>query len=250
MAGEVFIFGAAGGFSGGSSELTIVGGTTRPAKPTQNMIWVDTDVEITNYILSATEPEAPVEGMVWIVIGDSSRIKIPSPVGDNWITVYPVSVKQRIDSVWVGQTAKGYRDGEWVDCGCGYLFKAGVGALVDFKIKKQENAIVNIEEERLELTYTTARYTNLGIGAKYDLTGYHTLVCFCDVDINGGNAKLYISKDMQDGNGTLTNTIATCYMEAGDHTVTPLRIDFNVDGEYYVGVWGTLGAAIYNWYLE
>ena len=115
MAGEVFIFGAGSGSGGGGMELTIVGGTTRPAKPPQNMIWVNTDVEITGYILSATDPEERVEGMVWIVIGDSSRIKVSSPVGDYWITVYPLSAKQLINGTLVGVETMSFQNGVWVD---------------------------------------------------------------------------------------------------------------------------------------
>lgn len=111
-----FKHGSVGGGSDGSgASLTIVGGTTRPAKPTQNMIWIDTDVEITNYALSATEPENPAEGMVWITIGNSSNVKTVSPVSDEWITVYPLSASQYVGDVWAGKTAMSYQFGEWVD---------------------------------------------------------------------------------------------------------------------------------------
>lgn len=117
MAGEVFIFGAGGSGGGGAggSELTIVGGTTRPAKATQNMIWIDTDVEITNYILSAAEPEEPVEHMVWITIRTDAPIKVASPVGGDWITVYPISAQQCINGEWIVKDTKNYQDGVWVE---------------------------------------------------------------------------------------------------------------------------------------
>lgn len=110
--GNVINFSSGGAGSGGL-ELRIVGGTTRPAKPTQNMIWAVTEHEITSYVLSATQPDAPVEGMVWLIIGDSGTTEVCSPVGGNWITVYPLSAKQYVSGAWAGVTAKSYQNGEW-----------------------------------------------------------------------------------------------------------------------------------------
>lgn len=111
--------------AGGGSELVIVGGTTRPANPNQNTIWIDTDAEITSYVLSATEPANPIEGMAWVIIGDSGNVKMASPVGGDWITVYPISAKQYISGIWVNKTAKSYQNGEWVDWFV-YLYNNGV----------------------------------------------------------------------------------------------------------------------------
>lgn len=108
-------FGGSSGSGGGGSELTIVGGTTRPTKATQNMIWVNTDVEITDYILAATEPEEHVEHMVWITISNSSSVKTCAPVGDDWITIYPISAKQYIGGEWASKDTRSYQDGEWVE---------------------------------------------------------------------------------------------------------------------------------------
>lgn len=115
----------AGGGGVGGAELKVVGGTTRPAKPTQNMIWVNTEHEITSYVFSAIQPDAPVAGMVWITIGDSGNIKIPSPVGKDWITVYPLSAKQYISGAWVNKEVKSYQNGEWVAWWNGELFDNG-----------------------------------------------------------------------------------------------------------------------------
>lgn len=113
-----------GGGGVGGSELVIVGGIARPAKVTQNMIWVNTEHKITSYAISYTEPENPVEGMAWITIGDSGVIKTVSPVGGDWITVYPLTAKQYIDSAWVSVTAMNYQNGEWVEW-ITYLYNKG-----------------------------------------------------------------------------------------------------------------------------
>ena len=55
-----------GGSGGGGLNFKVVGGTTQPTNPTENTIWVNTSVSITDWVFSATEPTTPVEGMVWI----------------------------------------------------------------------------------------------------------------------------------------------------------------------------------------
>lgn len=119
-----FKHGAGSGPGGSGAGLTIVGGTTRPAKAAQNMIWINTDVEITAYVLSATEPAKPVEGMAWITIGNSGITKLASPIGDEWITVYPLSASQYVGGAWVDKEAKSYQGGVWVDWVV-YLFNQG-----------------------------------------------------------------------------------------------------------------------------
>ena len=55
---------------GGSNPLNFkVVGNPQPANPKENTIWVNTDVSITSWIFSATEPEAPSDGAIWILPG-------------------------------------------------------------------------------------------------------------------------------------------------------------------------------------
>lgn len=52
---------------GASLNFEIVGGTTQPTNPTENMIWINTDTEITSYIFSATKPYKRSENKNFIV---------------------------------------------------------------------------------------------------------------------------------------------------------------------------------------
>lgn len=47
-----------GGGAGAGLNFKIVGGTTEPANPSENMIWVNTDAEITEWVISAINPLA------------------------------------------------------------------------------------------------------------------------------------------------------------------------------------------------
>lgn len=51
---SVSIFGVTG--TKGELDFEVVGGTTAPANPKENMIWIETDVPITNWTISAYEP--------------------------------------------------------------------------------------------------------------------------------------------------------------------------------------------------
>ena len=85
-----------------------------PSAEMENTIGVITDVEITSWIFSATEPTAHDEGMVCITTGTSSTVEF-NALKKNGIEVYPLSAKQYISGAWVDKTAKSYIGGEWKD---------------------------------------------------------------------------------------------------------------------------------------
>ena len=118
MSKFVTLHGFGGGAPANSVELNfaVVGGTTEPSNPTENMIWVNTDTEITGWVFSMTEPSNLENGTVWIKTNISSDVKFNS-LKDNYMEIHPISAMQYIDNAFVGKTAKTYQDGEWVDWG-------------------------------------------------------------------------------------------------------------------------------------
>ena len=102
----------------------VVGSVVEPASPTENMIWINTDVEIAGYKFSATEPENPIEGMAWITVGNSSAVSF-SMIDDDSVTIYPLSAKQYVSGAWVSVETKSYQGGVWVDWWNGDLFDNG-----------------------------------------------------------------------------------------------------------------------------
>lgn len=111
------------GGGGGGLNFRVIGGTSTPENHKENDIWVNTDTEITSWAFSATEPESPTEGMVWISTGQSSSVEF-NALKKNGIQVYPIAAKQYISSALVYKEAKIYQNGEWVDWVL-YLFKDG-----------------------------------------------------------------------------------------------------------------------------
>lgn len=116
---EVFITRRGGG---GGLNFKVVGGTTQPAGK-ENLIWVNTPTEITGYVFSATQPESPTAGTVWISTGASSPVAF-NAMKKNGLWVYPQTCYQYINDTWTTKTAKTYQDGKWVDW-VTYLYARG-----------------------------------------------------------------------------------------------------------------------------
>lgn len=97
-----------------SLNFAVVGGTEQPIDPKENTIWVNTNKEITNWIMDANQPENLTEGMVWISAGTSSTVAF-NALKKNGIQVYPLSAKQYVSGAWVDVTAMSYQGGKWVE---------------------------------------------------------------------------------------------------------------------------------------
>lgn len=118
----VRIFGVDGSYEGAELNFEVVGGTSAPASPKENTIWVNTNTAITDWVFSATQPSAK-SGRVWISTGTSSPIEF-NALKKNGIQVYPISAKQYVSSAWVDVTAKSYQNGEWAEW-VTYLYRSG-----------------------------------------------------------------------------------------------------------------------------
>lgn len=116
---------AASARGGGGLNFSVVGGTAQPADPVENMIWVNTDVEITDVVISNAPPLEHQTGTVWIKTGSSSYGQLNiAPAGT--AMVYPLECWIYADDSAspVQAEAMTYRYGKWRDWGV-YLYKAG-----------------------------------------------------------------------------------------------------------------------------
>ena len=106
---------------------SIVGGVTEPSNPIENMIWIETSIEITKHIFSKNEPKNPIKGMVWIYLSNNSNVSFHTLNinGKEFNEVYPISAMQYESGAWVDKTAKIYQNSAWVDWWNGELFDNG-----------------------------------------------------------------------------------------------------------------------------
>lgn len=102
------------GFGGGGSSplnFKVVGSTTQPKNPKENMIWVQTEY-ISEYIFDFEEPENPIDNMVWIKIKNSSDIKF-NILKKDCLMIYPHGIYQYINDEWIDITSFIYQNNQW-----------------------------------------------------------------------------------------------------------------------------------------
>lgn len=191
------IFNVSGG-GGTALNFRVVGGTTAPANPAENCIWVNTETPITSWIFSAEEPSPAEAGMVWFSVSTSSPVEF-NALKKNGIQVYPLSAKQYVGGAWVAVEAKSYQSGEWVGW-VKYLYKDGnqyeelTGGWQKAVEDGTGGSIAFGDEVVFSLNAGNSSYGSV-VSASHksavDLSGYTTL----SVDgarISGGTAKLSI----------------------------------------------------------
>lgn len=236
--GNAYLYGNGGsGGGGGSLGFEIVGGTTRPAKPTQNLVWVNTDVDITGYSLSATEPENPVEGMLWVNIADSSTIKSTFTVDKEWVTIYLTSTSQYINGVWVDVTAKSYQDGAWVDW-ISYLCKAGacMGALENGFVVAQTTTQLVPESGYIKF-YNPSADGCISSADRIDVTRFSRFVVLGRVAFSTGSGARYTARldTSKPTNYATTGAVATVSLPISTTEAQEFEIPVPSDGgEYYL----------------
>lgn len=108
------IINASGGGGGVGLNFTVVGGATQPTSPSENTIWVNTNVGITDYYFGVTAPLTPAEGWIWFATGTRSPVAFNAlKKGNLW--TYPTACQQYVSGAWVDKTAKTYINGQWID---------------------------------------------------------------------------------------------------------------------------------------
>jgi hypothetical protein len=83
----------------------VVGGTTTPTNPTENMIWVNTNTPITGYYFRAEQPGNMANGEVCIFTDTNGSVSFNALEKGN-ITIYPVYAKQMVSGSLVDVTAQ------------------------------------------------------------------------------------------------------------------------------------------------
>lgn len=105
--GDAYIVRRGGSFL----NFKVVGGTSAPANPAENTIWVNTSIPITSGIFSATQPTGAT-GKVWIKTAASSAVAF-NALKKNGIQVYPVAYFQHSGSAWEPKVGHVWQNGAW-----------------------------------------------------------------------------------------------------------------------------------------
>lgn len=229
-----------GGGGGGGLNFDVVAYDTEEAllaaTPKENTIGIITTTAISSWIFSATEPETPEEGVVWISVATSSAVAF-NALKKNGIQVYPLSAKQYVSGAWVDVTAMSYQGGEWGEWFPGYLYYKGnefeettggleisVGRTTGYSegvgTKGNDSIILDCSEKSTAIEAVTAN--------KIDLTNYSTLKCNVKSFTNWGRFVITSTK-VHDGDGV-------SYKDFTGVGVNSLDIS-GLNGSYYVCVY-------------
>lgn len=102
------------GGSGGTAFTIKTYPSSFPASAKEGTIGILTSVAYPSIVISALEPDTPVDGMIWIQVGTVSAY--PVTVGKKQIiTICPLKVQQYVSGSWTQRTAKTYLEGAWHD---------------------------------------------------------------------------------------------------------------------------------------
>lgn len=248
-----------GGGGSGGLNFQVIGGTTAPSNPKENMIWVNTSTKITSYIFSATEPATAEEGMVWIYTSKSSAAEF-NALKKNGIQVYPISAKQYVSGALVDKPAKIYQGGEWVALWNGELYDSGnefTDITGGFNINKEDRAVISFEDSFIEISYTNDIGASGAImtNKKIDIRGRNFLKMSVDTMSLPGtyfdwrNVGIGIASDPL--SSFHPNFVASVYTQQSDVISLNLKQSGITGTEYYVAIEFTLvNATISKIWLE
>lgn len=216
--------------TGGGNPLNFkVVGNPKPSNPSENTIWVDTDIPISFYAISPPMDDSALhieEGCVWIATGSSFNAAF-NALKKNALVVCPIAAYQYIGGIWVQKEAQIYQNGTWVDCAL-VLVSNGTMLVNPTRFVREGSANVSLSGNKI----------TWGSGAS--ACGYE----FADVDVTDRN-RIYAKVSYTRGSsvGHFKLEVGSAYVNIGaddtsgnnvDLTLDVTNISGRVDVQFYV----------------
>lgn len=227
------------GGGGASLNFKIVSGTVQPENPRENTIWINTDTEITCWSLSATEPQSPTAGMVWIETGGQGGIAI-NALKKNSIQISLLTASQHISGAWVEKPAQIYQGGEWkgwIDWGK-WIVKDGLYKLpMAAEGKKYDSSYASgttftVTEGDGYILFSHGYHTGMVYWGAVDLTDVTKLVIEGEFNMASGQESYYALTVWK----TIGSTITAGRVLKTELSKTGATLDVSsLTGEHYVG---------------
>ncbi len=222
------IFNTTGG--GTALNFRVVGGSTAPANPTDNCIWINTDTSISSWVFSATKPSPAEYGMVWIATGTASGVAF-NALKKNGIQVYPIAAKQYVGGAWVDVTAKSYQGGAWVEWWDGTLYSAGDEYIsVTGGYEVVGSAVLTKNADSM---YISSNAGGVYTVNKVDLSGYSKVVIEWTANSDNMDTRFVLSKTKE--SGYVNAAVVQTYSSARNGTKYTTELVVSSSGEYYIG---------------
>lgn len=224
----------AGFGQGGGADLNfeVVDGTSVPANPSENTIWMNTDQKITSWCLSHTEPVEPSEGMAWICLGAIGDTEF-NALKENGIQIFLIAGYQYINNAWEKKPIKCYQNGEWVEFTKILLFHTGNQFVLLTGGWKAVNGGITITIDdgiTADIIGVGGRDATAYTESLIDLTDFSTLVCRVNKD--AGKMNLGISR--YNSSNVANNVANTLTTVSGEQEVRLSLSD--ISGLYYIAI--------------
>lgn len=224
--------------------------------PVENTIGVEVH-SFNDYIISATEPENPSEGLLWLQIDGESPVKFSATKNDE-ICLHPIKAyiyntpEEEADTGWTSLVSNLFKDSKWHSFGKQYLYRDGneyesiTGrwgcASVPFSGSVGYSATTNRGEDSLEVNITKDRVgtdstigTSLHCRNKIDLTNYKTLTFKGLFEYENANSNAYYCcwTDLSD---TYQKNIAVSAIYTENNTADVVLDVSALEGEHEIGI--------------
>ena len=220
--GKGFKHGASGG-GGALLDFQVVSGTSAPASPKENTIWVKTSTPITLWHIGPNEPDAAA-GAVWVQTDVASSFAF-NALKKNSLMVYPAACKVWNGAKFAPADASIYQGGNWVQFSIawdGTLFNDG----------DQYEAVTGGWANASGNTLAASFYSNTSFSEPVrtekmvDLTDFDTLYVTYTGVTKSAHFGVTKTKDL---------TLASQYAASKPASVGTVALDVSgLTGEYYV----------------
>lgn len=238
--------------AGGGTALNFkVVGNPKPESPSENTIWLNTDVEITGWDISPLCPETAEAGQLWVKTGNQSETPF-NALKKNAIQIFPLSASQFIGGEWVEVEAQIYQNGAWAEWWNGVLFENAdqfediTGGWVKGYSYGNAGTTATIDDTGIQLSTVSGSAINVETAKKVSLSGHSTLHANATVTSRTSSSANYLWLACTESSGVAPadNTNVPTKTSAKITTLGEVTLSLdvsNVDGEYFVVFGATVG---------
>lgn len=229
-----------GNYEGVELNFEIVGGTTQPTNPMENMIWVNTNVEITGWYFTNTQPSNMANGEVWFNTGTTSMAPF-NIFKENNATLYPQGSKQYVGGSLVTKDTKVYQNAKWID------FDVFVLNLISgFTTQRQDGSgNIGITNDIITATTYAEGMSQGGVcyfsKEKINVSDYKTLSFYAKASKSNSNldfSSMGLTIGLFTSNDSCfswVNTAAITYISNSNYNLYNIDLS-SLSGSYYFGV--------------